>query len=107
MDAEKNSFLDNLQSFDLGEKGGGTQVIIDYRPIEPGQFYVMTLGNGPKLEVNPDTDTNSDTKSNEKENNKIKIRFFKLTLRENKKYLIEEFVSLESIRNLARLFRNS
>lgn len=38
----------NLQSFDLGEIGGGKQLIIDYRIISSGEYYVMTLGDAPK-----------------------------------------------------------
>ena len=39
-----------LQSFDLGEAGGGTQIIFAHKAINNTEHYVFTLGNGPKSE---------------------------------------------------------
>lgn len=93
MDDQKTNQIEKLQSFDLGERGGGTQIIIDYRVISPTEYYVMTLGNAPKIR--------------EEANDNIKIRFFKLTLLESGQYSVDEFVTVESIANIARLFTES
>ncbi len=105
MDNEKTNPnpIEKLQSFDIGERLGGTQLIIDYRAISPTEFYVMTLGNGPKVAAIP----NLNTKLSENEDNKIKIRFFKLTFVEGTTYSIDEFVTPESISKVASLFTNS
>ena len=79
-------------SFDLGEAGGGEQVIIDYREISPTEYYVMTLGNAAKIDLSADSGN-------------IKLRFFKLTFVEANRYLIDEYVSPELICQVARLFR--
>ena len=67
MDEEKTSAIEKFQSFDVGERYGGTQLIIDYKVISPTECYVMTLGNGPKLKEDASDD--------------IKIRFFKVQSR--------------------------
>ena len=112
MDNEKTNPIEIFHSFDLGELGGGEQLIIDYRAISPTEYYVMTLGNGPKIDLTPDLDIkkleekyleNQEIVKNEKNNN-IKIRFFKLSLKEDNKYLIEEYVSIKTITEVAKLF---
>lgn len=112
MDNEKINPIEIFHSFDLGELGGGKQLIIDYRVISPTEYYVMTLGNGPKIDLTPDLDIkkleekylkNQEIVKNE-ENNNIKIRFFKLSLKEDNKYLIEEYVSIKTITEVAKLF---
>lgn len=112
MDNEKINPIEIFHSFDLGELGGGKQLIIDYRAISPVEYYVMTLGNGPKTDLTPDFDIkkleenylkNQEIVKNE-ENKNIKIRFFKLSLREDNKYLVEEYVSIKTITEVAKLF---
>ncbi len=110
-------------SFDLGEAGGGEQVIIDYREISPTEYYVMTLGNGAKIDLNADSGSedlkedeknktveelekeSADYKEKKKTSGNIKLRFFKLTFVEANRYLIDEYVSPELVCQIARLFR--
>lgn len=105
----------NLKSFDLGEMGGGKQLIIDYRTISPTEYYVVTLGNGPKIDLTPNANIkeleekylkNKKIETNDKEEtyDNIKIRFFKLTLQKDNRYSVEEYVSLEGITEIAKLF---
>ena len=110
MDNEKINPIEIFHSFDLGELGGGKQLIIDYRAISPTEYYVMTLGNDPKTDLTPDLDIkkleenylkNQEIVKNEEN---IKIRFFKLSLREDNKYLVEEYVSVKTITEVAKLF---
>ena len=110
-------------SFDLGEAGGGEQVIIDYREISSTEYYVMTLGNGPKIDLSADSGSenlkedeknkaveelekeSADYQEKKKTSGNIKLRFFKLTFTEANRYLIDEYVSPELICQVARLFR--
>lgn len=92
MEDEKSGSIENLQSFDLGEAGGGEQLIIDYRPVSPGEYYVMTLGNAPKIN------------NENKDDNDIKMRFFKLTFQKENRYSVVEFVTAEAISKIASLF---
>ena len=110
MDNEKINPIEVFHSFDLGELGGGKQLIIDYRAISPTEYYVMTLGNGPKIDLTSDLDIkkleekylkNQEIVKNEEN---IKIRFFKLSLREDNKYFVEEYVSIKTITEVAKLF---
>lgn len=105
----------NLKGFDLGEMGGGEQLIIDSRTVSKTEHYVIALGNAPKIDI----PLNSNIKELEKkylknkkkekdikikERDNIKLRFFKLTLKEGKKYLIEEYVTPENISAVSKLF---
>lgn len=50
-----------LKGFDLGEQGGGMQLIIAAKTISPTEFYVATLGNSlPKIQNSPKQDLPSD-----------------------------------------------
>lgn len=50
-----------LKGFDLGEQGGGMQLIIAAKTISPTEFYVATLGNAlPKIQNSPKQDLPSD-----------------------------------------------
>ncbi|MBO7123032.1 MAG: hypothetical protein J6V90_07120 [Treponema sp.] len=104
-----------LKSFDIGEMGGGEQIIIDSRTISETEHYVITLGNAPKINIPPNSNIKElekrylESKKNEnvvktKERDNIKLRFFKLTRKEGKKYLIEEYVTPESVSAVAKLF---
>ena len=109
---EKINSIEIFHNFDLGELGGGKQLIIDYKDISPTEYYVITLGNGPKIDLTPDLNIKELEKKylkkqeiiKDEENNNIKIRFFKLSLKENNKYLVEEYVSLKAIAKIAKLF---
>ena len=109
---EKKNPIEVLQSFDLGEIGGGEQLIIDFREISSTEYYVVTIGNGPKEVLTPNSDMeelkekylkNRKNENDEEEKN-IKIRLFKLTFKQDNKYLVEEFVTLEKITEIAKLF---
>lgn len=111
-------------SFDLGEVGGGTQIIVAHKAISDTEYYVMTLGNGPKIEMTSVGAVNkvieeykkkqmmdkalgkqaSDKIEEDEDYENIKIRFFKLTFTEGKKYLVEEFITLEQITEVAGYF---
>ncbi|MCM1404125.1 MAG: hypothetical protein NC133_01265 [Prevotella sp.] len=124
----------DLMSFDLGEAGGGKQVIFAHKAISATEHYVFTLGNPPKNAQNaadqPAAPTNEnatkgalgkqlfsnfrDRLANLKNTNKPttveenplnpKLRCFKLSLQEGKKYLVEEYTTPQSVANIARLF---
>ena len=50
-----------LKGFDLGEQGGGMQLIIAAKTISPTEFYVATVGNSlPKIQNSPKQDLPSD-----------------------------------------------
>ena len=50
-----------LKGFDLGEQGGGMQLIIAAKTISPTEFYVATVGNAlPKIQNSPKQDLPSD-----------------------------------------------
>lgn len=114
----------NLLAFDLGEAGGGKQLIIDHKPISDKEYYVSTLSNVPKTaqeQQSPVANENSNSAANvgkqlldsirnhipglnkSQQNAALntkpntKIRYFKLSQVEGKKYLIEEFVTPQSI----------
>ena len=52
---EKTATIEKLQSFDLGEAGGGEQLIIDYRAASTTEYYVMALGNAPRINNESET----------------------------------------------------
>ena len=89
MTDKKANIIEKFHSFDLGECGGGEQLIIDYRVISPTEYNVMTLGNGPRLK---------------KDDNDIKIRFFRLTFVEGTRFDVAEYITPESISKIAKLF---
>lgn len=121
----------DLMSFDLGEVGGGQQMIIAHKQINDQECYVFTLGNGPKtddvnqeqpVETNenlgkvgqfvdkirnriPGLNKNSNeaSKVNAMADN-VKLRCFKLSRAEDKKYLIEEYVTPKAVSDVARFF---
>lgn len=79
-----------LKGFDLGEQGGGMQLIIAAKTISPTEFYVATLGNAlPKIQNSPKQDLPSD----------------EIMTDEEIKELIKKFESNESIDEL-NLFKN-
>ena len=79
-----------LKGFDLGEQGGGMQLIIAAKTISPTEFYVATLGNSlPKIQNSPKQDLPSD----------------EIMTDEEIKELIKKFESNESIDEL-NLFKN-
>ena len=50
-----------FKGFDLGEQGGGMQLIIAAKTISPTEFYVATLGNSlPKIQNSPKQNLLSD-----------------------------------------------
>ena len=50
-----------LKGFDLGEQGGGMQLIIAAKTISPTEFYVATVGNSLlKIQNSPKQDLPSD-----------------------------------------------
>lgn len=125
----------DLMSFDLGEAGGGTQMIFAHKAVSPTEHYVFTLGNPPK-----DAQNTAEQKNAPAENSGVKglfgkqmfsnirdrlanlkgagkqanateetplnpkLRCFKLSLQEGKKYLVEEYVTPQGVANVARLF---
>lgn len=104
-----------FKTLNLGEMCGGEQLIIDYRAISPDKYYVMTIGNGTKIDLTPNANIkeleekylkNRKIEANDKEAayDNIKIRFFKLTLMEDGRYSVDEYVTLESISKVAKLF---
>ena len=79
-----------LKGFDLGEQGGGMQLIIAAKTISPTEFYVATVGNSlPKIQNSPKQDLPSD----------------EIMTDEEIKELIKKFESNESIDEL-NLFKN-
>lgn len=79
-----------LKGFDLGEQGGGMQLIIAAKTISPTEFYVATLGNSlPKIQNSPKQDLPSD----------------EIMTDEKIKELIKKFESNKSIDEL-NLFKN-
>lgn len=79
-----------LKGFDLGEQGGGMQLIIAAKTISPTEFYVATLGNAlPKIQNSPKQDLPSD----------------EIMTDEEIKELIKNFESNKSIDEL-NLFKN-
>lgn len=80
-----------LKGFDLGEQGGGMQLIIAAKTISPTEFYVATLGNSlPKIQNSPKQDLPSD----------------EIMTDEEIKELIKKFESNKSINEL-NLFKNN
>ena len=64
-----------LKGFDLGEQGGGMQLIIAAKTISPTEFYVATLGNSlPKIQNSPKQDLPSDEIMTDEEIEKEKRR---------------------------------
>lgn len=116
-----------LKGFDLGEQGGGMQLIIAAKTISPTEFYVTALGNPPckkqnllsdeimtdeeieellkECESKKTIDELNLFKNNEKndstEKNDIKIRFFKLSFIEDE-LMAEEYITWEGIVNVAK-----
>ena len=120
----------DLKGFDLGEIGGGEQMIFASKAINEKEHYVLTLGDGPKTaeevgqaeqNVNPQKNAgrqmlenirnhipglNKNSQANDKqEPNNIKLRCFKLSHVEGKKYMIEEYVTPKAISEVARFMR--
>jgi len=104
-----------FKTLNLSKMCGGEQLIVDYRAISPDKYYVMTIGNGPKIDLTPNANIkeleekylkNKKIETNDKEEtyDNIKIRFFKLTLQKDNRYSVEEYVSLEEITEIAKLF---
>lgn len=79
-----------LKGFDLGEQGGGMQLIIAAKTISPTEFYVATVGNSlPKIQNSHKQDLPSD----------------EIMTDEEIKELIKKFESNKSIDEL-NLFKN-
>ncbi len=125
----------DLMSFDLGEAGGGKQLIFAHKAVSPTEHYVFTLGNPPKDAQNTAgqqaspagengvkeslgkhlfanfRDRLANLKGAGKQANGAeeaplnpKLRCFKLSLQEGKKYLVEEYVTPQGVADVARLF---
>ncbi len=121
----QNNQIQSLEdlSFDLGEIGGGRQLIIHDLAANDQVHYVFTIGNKSKL------DELQQPKANDKKNigrqlfdsilklangNKnaqpkteeefenIRIRCFRLTLQEQGGYQVEEIVDPEKVSDVAR-----
>lgn len=116
-----------LKGFDLGEQGGGMQLIIAAKTISPTEFYVTALGNPPCKKQNLPSDEimtdeeieellkeceskktidelnlfKNNEKNEEKEKNDIKIRFFKLSFIEDE-LMAEEYITWEGIVKVAK-----
>lgn len=116
-----------LKGFDLGEQGGGMQLIIAAKTISPTEFYVTALGNPPCKKQNLTSDEimtdeeieellkeceskktidelnlfKNNEKNEEKEKNDIKIRFFKLSFIEDE-LMAEEYITWEGIVKVAK-----
>lgn len=100
----------DLMAFDLDPLEGGRQMIIAHRSINATEHYVMALGNGRKQAASQASEGagqgngkvgGADGKT---QNDDVKLRFFKLTWVEGKKYLIEEYVTPEGINEVAKFF---
>lgn len=119
-----------LMSFDLGENGGGSQMVLAHKAVSEKEHYVFTLGNGPKKteeQAEPVDNKNTagkqilssirdrfmhkkDQNQTEQEQDDLdnfKLRCFKLSKVEGKKYLVEEYVTPEGVCNVARLFNDN
>lgn len=123
----ENNF--ELKSFDLGEVGGGKQVIFAHKLVE-NAHYVVTLGQGPKNQQNAGStasnqeatqpkgksllnnfrsqfgvrkNTNDQTKTEDDNAKNIKLRCFKLSETENKNYKVEEYTTPEGINYVAKI----
>ena len=105
----------NLKSFNLGELGGGKQLIIDYRKTSESEYLVMTLGNPSPINASLDCKKKElkekclenkkfEISAKNTDSNNIRLRFFKLTFKENNQFLVEEYVTPESISEVAKLF---
>ena len=132
-----------LQSFDLPEAAGGTQMIIAHKAVktvndaeqtEHTEHYVFTLGNGPKNEQNASSQSaakqegaskslsqqllasfrkqfggqknqaDNQPKTVDSDAQNMKLRCFKLSHVEGKKYNVQEYVTPQGISDVARLF---
>ncbi len=112
-----------LKSFDLGEADGGRQIVLAHKCVSEKEHYLLTMGNGPKIA--PTENENADSKlsknqielnmgnrpfNNEKQENDMenldnfKLRCFKLSKVEGKKYLLQEYVTPEGIYDVAKMF---
>ena len=120
----------DLKSFDLGEAGGGTQLIIADKAVGTNEHVVFTLGNGPKRDDAVEQDAakeankvkqflstfhmqlggqkNQMGQQAEDDNpQNMKLRCFKLSRvegMEGQKYSVKEYVTLKGIADAARLF---
>lgn len=120
----------DLKSFDLGELGGGKQIIFAHKFINEKEHYVVTLGQGPKNQSNAVSAEPTDEQSQAKNKNmlsnfrnkfgvhkntneqvtsdnttasNIKLRCFKLLETENKKYTVQEFTTPQGIDYVAKM----
>ena len=114
----------NLKAFDLGQAGGGMQLIIADKQVNENEHYVFTVGKGmPQLEAQnemPNQEANGlkkafmsfrdnilKKKPNESQNeekNNIKLRCFKLTWDKDKQMRAEEYMTWEGIAEVAKMF---
>ena len=119
----------DLKSFDLGEAGGGTQLIIADKALSATEHVVFTLGNGPKRDDVVEQDAakeankvkqflstfrmqlggqkNQMDQAEDDNPKNMKLRCFKLSREEGlegQKYSVKEFVTLQGIADAARLF---
>lgn len=118
----------NLMSFDLGEAGGGQQMIFAHKSLSETEHYVFALGNPPKDEQTtkeqpaPAKETASKQLLNNFRNrfgnlkggnqaeasgatqSNLKLRCFKLKHVEGKKYLVEEYTTPQRVADVARFF---
>ncbi len=113
----------DLTGFSLAEKDGGKQMIIARKFIDENSFYAITLGDGPKTKAQIAAEQNAKTKTSavkqfldsfRKRKNQpmtddinqpdVKLRFFKLSRADNEMYTVEEYITLESINEVASYF---
>lgn len=95
--------LDNFFIY-LPEQSGGEQLILDYKAISSTEYYAVTIGYGPhNNEINNESEK-SDSTNSEKNQKKVKIRFFKLTFCGGNNYNAEEFLDPEEIVDIMKLF---
>ena len=129
MENNNQGFDLDLMSFDLGEDAGGKQLILAHKSVSETEHYVFTVGDGvknsEKTAKEPDVsqeptglkklfskqsflnlrDQLIRKKPDEKEEeNNIKLRCFNLTLTDNGKYLVKEFVTPEGVAKVAKMF---
>lgn len=94
MDTTENK--QKYKCIDLGEAGGGKQIVDDVVYINENERYVRTFGYGPKI----DMETGEPLQQQEKH---VKLRFFHL-LKDKDNLTVSECVIPEDIERIASLF---
>lgn len=121
----------DLMSFDLGAIGGGRQMIFVHQPINDSDYYVLTLGCAISNEENQNRDANLSRGEKAKKSAKqllnnlrnlipnfnknnstpvvavvqdVRLHCFKLSRTQDSNYQVEEYVTPQSIIDVARIF---